>query len=83
MALTRLCFILEVFHHIHKDTLCLAIKALSLERVKGRLPSLESLFALEIAAELDDAISFTLKGKHVNYIIVCYYAYLQNVLCND
>ena len=40
------------------------------------------LFALEVAAELKDAISFTLKGKYVNYIIARYYEYLRKPLCN-
>ena len=42
-------------------------------------PSLERLFALKIAAELDDAISFTLKGKHVNYIIARYCTHIYEI----
>ena len=45
--------------------------------------SLWCLFALEVNAELNNAILFMLKGKRVNYVIVCYYVHLRKSLCND
>ena len=57
----------------------LAFKALFLQSVInlwGRFV-LSTVFALEVDAKLNDAISFTLKGKHVNYVIARYYAYYK------
>ena len=88
MALTFvLHFFLEVIHHIHNEMLCLAFKVLSLESVinlRGRFVlSLWYLLALEVNMELNNAISITVKGKYVNYVIMLYYAYLWKSLYNN